>query len=98
MKEISDANNTYVIDPEDAAETARLIEQAREVNRVVGLFPQGMDTLKADAKILDVSLGRALVEHRSNVMRLTFLSISHTSTRSGLKMWLLSIIWCVPSS
>ncbi len=57
MKQLSDANNTYVIDPEDAAETTRLIQQAREVNRVVGLFPQGMDVLKADARILDVGCG-----------------------------------------
>src|SRR6266496_2519045 len=50
-------DSTYIINTEDGAETARLIHQAREINQVVGLFPVGIDALKADARILDIGSG-----------------------------------------
>src|SRR6266540_4726952 len=50
-------DTTYIINTESGAETARLIEQAREVNRVVGLFPMGMDEVQEDATLLDIGSG-----------------------------------------
>ncbi len=50
-------DTSYIINTEDGVETARLAQQAREVNQVVGLFPVGIDALKADANILDIGSG-----------------------------------------
>jgi len=50
-------DTTYIINTESGTETARLIQQAREVNRVVGLFPMGMDEIREDATLLDIGSG-----------------------------------------
>ncbi|HYU71302.1 MAG TPA: methyltransferase domain-containing protein, partial [Ktedonobacteraceae bacterium] len=50
-------DTTYIINTESGVETARLIQQAREINRVVGLFPMGMDQIHEDATLLDIGSG-----------------------------------------
>src|SRR6266496_445015 len=50
-------DSTYIINTESGTETARLIQQVREVNRVVGLFPMGMDEVQEDATLLDIGSG-----------------------------------------
>ncbi|HZR43042.1 MAG TPA: class I SAM-dependent methyltransferase [Ktedonobacteraceae bacterium] len=57
MEMSSSSENTYIFDPENAAEMARLIEQARLATKGMGGPLTGLPKLSAGAKVVDLCCG-----------------------------------------
>jgi SAM-dependent methyltransferase len=57
MERISSHENSYIFDPESAPEMARLINQARFINRGMGGPLAGLPELPADAQVVDLGCG-----------------------------------------
>ena len=76
-------DTTYIINTESGAETARIVLQAKEVNKVTGLFPNAvLSSIPVDASVLDIGCGPGTwaldVAFDYPVMEITAVDVSKT--------------------